>query len=61
MYSLTLFDKINLANCATKRAKAHFKNKERFDGEFDSARLWKIHKTHSVNVDNTVINYTELL
>jgi len=38
--NLTLFDRINLADCAKRRAVAHVLDSTRFDGEYDTARLW---------------------
>jgi hypothetical protein len=44
MYStveeLTLFDRINIANCAMLRAKQHILDNERFTGEYQTARSW---------------------
>jgi hypothetical protein len=49
---LTLFDRINIAHCATKRAQEHVCNNDRFTGEFETAYMWNkyrcyITKTHS--------------
>lgn len=41
---LTTFDKINLAACAVKRAKAGMMDNDRFHGEFATAMLWKAHR-----------------
>jgi hypothetical protein len=57
MNSLTLFDKIHLAECAARRANIHFMNKKRFYGEYDTVCLWKMHNTYNVKVDNKVITY----
>jgi hypothetical protein len=57
MNSLTLFDKIHLAECAARRANIHFMNNERFDSEYDTVRLWKMHNTYNVKVHNRVITY----
>jgi hypothetical protein len=38
--NLTLFDRINLAACAQRRATANVLDSTRFHGEFDTARLW---------------------
>ena len=37
---LTIFDRINLANCARERAIAHVLDAERFEGEYTTARHW---------------------
>jgi len=37
---LTLFDRINLAYCAMRRAEQHVCNEQRFLGEFQTTRLW---------------------
>lgn len=49
---LTLFDRINMASCATKRAQQNTLDADRFKGEYDTARLWNkyrciITKTYS--------------
>ena len=38
--NITLFDRINLAVCARRRAAAHLLDATRFEGEYDTARLW---------------------
>lgn len=38
--SLNLFDRINLAACAERRASANVLNSTRWKGEYDTARLW---------------------
>ena len=38
--SLTLFDRINLADCAKRRASANVLDTTRFDGEYHTAQLW---------------------
>ena len=40
MDSLGLFDRINLAQCAAKRAQLNAFSNERFTGEFETARSW---------------------
>ena len=40
MDSLGLFDRINLAQCAAKRAELNAFSNERFTGEFETARSW---------------------
>jgi len=37
---LTLFDRINLAACAQRRASANVLDSTRFEGEFSTAFLW---------------------
>jgi hypothetical protein len=38
--SLTLFDRINLANCARLRAESSWQDPDRFASEYKSARSW---------------------
>jgi len=38
--NLNLFDRINLADCAKRRASANVLDSTRFNGEYDTARLW---------------------
>jgi hypothetical protein len=38
--NLNLFDRINLADCAKRRAAANVLDSTRFEGEYDTARLW---------------------
>jgi len=38
--TLTIFDRINLANCARERAIANVLDNERFHSEFITARRW---------------------
>jgi hypothetical protein len=35
-----MFDRINLADCAKRRASANVLDETRFNGEYDTARLW---------------------
>ena len=37
---LTLFDRINLADCARRRAEMNVINDDRFTGEFHTAKMW---------------------
>ena len=37
---ITLFDRINLANCAMQRARQGWIDTERFNGEYITARAW---------------------
>jgi len=46
MEHLTLFDRINLANCAAKRAAANCLDIDRFKGEFETARMWTKYKCY---------------
>ena len=43
---LTLFDRINLANCAMERAKQNALDTDRFHGEFTTARNWTKYKCY---------------
>ncbi len=38
--TLSLFDRINIAKCASDRAQQSVLNVERFTGEFQTARMW---------------------
>jgi hypothetical protein len=38
--SINLFDRINLAACAERRASANVLDSTRWNGEYDTARLW---------------------
>jgi hypothetical protein len=37
---LTMFDRINLAACAQRRATDNLFDSNRWNGEYDTARLW---------------------
>lgn len=41
---LTLFDRINLAACAMRRAAENTLDANRFQGEYSSARAWNKYK-----------------
>jgi len=46
--SLTLFDRINLANCAVQRAiAAPIRDRVRFEDEYGTARLWAKYRIHT--------------
>ena len=38
--NINLFDRINLAACAERRASANVLDSTRWNGEYDTARLW---------------------
>ena len=38
--NINMFDRINLADCAKRRAAANVLDSTRFEGEYDTARLW---------------------
>ena len=38
--NINMFDRINLAACARRRAVANVLDSTRFEGEYDTARLW---------------------
>ena len=46
MEPLTLFDRINIANCAVQRAVGNVTNQERFISEYHSARMWTKYKCY---------------
>jgi hypothetical protein len=43
---LTLFDRIQIANCAVRRAEMNVCNNERFHGEFLTARTWSKYRCY---------------
>jgi hypothetical protein len=47
MGSLTLFDKIRIASCATKRAEQYYKDNDRFKREYSTVALWKEHRIYN--------------
>ena len=42
--SLTLFQRINIANCAMQRANEYVFDEARFNGEYKTARTWSKYK-----------------
>jgi len=44
--TLNLFDRINIAHCATKRAYQNIVDEHRFHGEFCTARAWNKYKCY---------------
>jgi hypothetical protein len=42
--NINLFDRINLANCAMRRAQANVIDEQRFYGEYGTARMWNKYK-----------------
>ena len=52
---LTMFDRINLAACARRRASANVLDATRFEGEYDTARLWMKYRL----VKTTTYSYIE--
>jgi hypothetical protein len=44
--NLGLFDRINIAQCAANRARAHVMDGERFTREFNTARMWTRYKCY---------------
>ena len=41
---INLFDRINLAACAVRRAQANILDEQRFNAEYTSARAWNKYK-----------------
>lgn len=41
---MQLFDRINIAHCAMRRAEEHVADRERFTAEYFTARLWVKYK-----------------
>lgn len=52
---ITLFDRINLAHSARLRASQNVMNEERFNGEYDTARMWLKYRC----VKTTIHSYVE--
>jgi hypothetical protein len=44
--NIGLLDRINIAQCASKRAHMYVFDKERFLGEFQTARMWTRYKCY---------------
>ena len=44
---MNIFDKINLAQCAARRAELYVSNGSRFKGEFQTVALWKSHAVYA--------------
>lgn len=54
--SLNLFDRINIAKCATDRAMQSVLNTERFTGEFHTARMWVRYRC---NIASNAVSFVE--
>lgn len=44
---ITLFDRINLANCAMRRSELVIRDMKRFDGEYETARMWTRYRIYN--------------
>jgi len=53
--SINLFDRVNLAACAQRRASENVLNPTRWNGEYDTARLWMKYRL----VKYTTLSYIE--
>jgi hypothetical protein len=53
--NLNMFDRINLADCAKRRASANVLDSTRFESEYDTARLWMKYRL----VKTTTYSYIE--
>ena len=53
--NLNMFDRINLAACAERRASENVLNSTRWNGEYDTARLWMKYRL----VKYTTISYID--
>jgi hypothetical protein len=42
--NINLFDRINLAACAVRRAQGNILDEQRFNAEYESARAWNKYK-----------------
>ena len=54
---LTLFDRINLAQCARLRAQEHVCDEERFTGEFQTAYAWNKYRCYITKTYSYVDKY----
>jgi hypothetical protein len=45
--TITLFDRINLANCAAMRAGSLLQDEDRFHGEYETARAWTKYRVYN--------------
>lgn len=58
MDSLSLYDKIHLAECAARRSKDHWNDQDRFLGEFNTVVLWKKHRiTSTKTITGELLNF----
>ena len=53
--SINLFDRVNLAACAQRRASENVLNSTRWNGEYDTARLWMKYRL----IKYTTISYID--
>lgn len=44
---ITLFDRINLANCAVRRSETVIRDMKRFHGEYETARMWTRYRIYN--------------
>lgn len=44
--NLDLFERINVARCAVERAKQNLTDTQRFQGEFETAKMWTRYKCY---------------
>lgn len=60
MSGLSLFDKIRLAACAAERAKENFLDNERFNREYETVALWKVHRiyNYTIKTNHSVQHYS---
>lgn len=59
MDQITLFDRVNLANCAMRRAEENVRDIERFVNEFNTVRAWTKYRCTIYNYNNRIVAYTE--
>ena len=45
--NLSLFERINIARCAAERAVMNLRNRDRFEGEYFTARMWTRYKVYN--------------
>jgi hypothetical protein len=55
--NLGILARVNVAHCAAERARMYVTDTERFNGEFDTVRLWKSYKCCITNYGSYVESY----
>lgn len=56
---MTLFDRVNIANCAMRRAMDNVFDTERFSGEYETVRTWTRYRCSIYNINGEVHAYKE--
>ena len=54
---LSVFQAINIAHCAMRRADENYHNNDRFKGEFSTTMLWKnYHTFQHITLDGQILH-----